>query len=284
MKFRTGIIMAPRPVPTVLRCMNSLELSGFQPQIFAEPETTKLFAINRPDAIAPIGGGIRPSDSGVFGNFQNWIQTARDLLVNADPSDAILIAEDDAVFAPDLIPMLERDLWPVPSCGCISLYCPNMSNYRQIIPGLNLTQIETPDRLSSRGNLVGALGMLFPASVLKDLVYHPSVASWNGSHRQSENPHTKPWERKAVDTWIGRTLAQMGHSIWHYSPSLVMHYEPVGVKSNSSIGHGPAKRVRQARLFVGEKPKDLLRLFKQRTSRHDIPANSDPHNEPVSGS
>jgi hypothetical protein len=159
-----------------------------------------------------------------------------------------------------------------------------MSNYKQITTGLNLTQIETPERLTSRGNLVGALALIFPASVLRNLVYHPSVTLWKGSHKQAENPNTKPWERKAVDTWIGRTLAQMGHSLWHYSPSLVLHHEPAGSKSNSSMGHGPAKRMRQARSFVGEKPRDLLRLLKQRTSRYDIPANSDPNNEPVSGS
>jgi hypothetical protein len=284
MKIHAGIIMAPRPEATVMRCFRSMQLAGFEPQIFAEPESTKLFATKRPDAIAPVGGGIVPSPSGVFGNFQNWIQASRDLLVDADPSDAILIAEDDALFAQEIAPVLERDLWPSTSCGCVSLYCPNMSNYKQITSGLNLTQIETPERLTSRGNLVGALGLIFPATVLRELVYHPSVTLWRGSHKQSENPNTKPWERKAVDTWIGRTLAQMGHSLWHYSPSLVLHHEPAGSKSNSSMGHGPAKRMRQARSFVGEKPRDLLRLLKQRTSRYDIPANSDQNNEPVSGS
>ena len=281
MKIRSGIIMAPRPEATVMRCFRSMQLAGFDPQIFAEPESTKLFATKRPDAIAPVGGGIVPSPAGVFGNFQNWIQAARDLLVDADPSDAILIAEDDALFAQDIAPVLERDLWPSISCGCVSLYCPNMSNYKQITTGLNLTQIETPEKLTSHGNLVGALALLFPAKVLREIVYHPSVTLWHGSHKQAGNPNTKPWERKAVDTWIGRTLAQMGHSLWHYSPSLVLHYEPVGSKSNSSLGHSSAKRTRQARSFVGEQPRDLLRLLKPRTSRHDIPANSDPNDEPV---
>jgi hypothetical protein len=284
MKFRSGIIMAPRPEATIMRCFRSMQLAGFDPQIFAEPESTKLFATKRPDAIAPVGEGITPSPAGVFGNFQNWIQAARDLLVDADPSDAILIAEDDALFAQNIAPVLERDLWPSTSCGCVSLYCPNATHYKQITSGLNLTQVETPQKLTNRVNLLGALGLLFPATVLRNLVYHPSVTLWHGSHKQAENPNTKPWERKAVDTWIGRTLVQMGYSLWHYSPSLVLHYEPVGSKSNSSLGHSSAKRMRQARSFVGEQPMDLLRLLKQRTSRYDIPANSDPNNEPVSGS
>jgi hypothetical protein len=284
MKFRSGIIMAPRPEATIMRCFRSMQLAGFDPQIFAEPESTKLFATKRPDAIAPVGEGITPSPAGVFGNFQNWIQAARDLLVDADPSDAILIAEDDALFAQNIAPVLERDLWPSTSCGCVSLYCPNATHYKQITSGLNLTQVEAPQKLTNRVNLLGALGLLFPATVLRNLVYHPSVTLWHGSHKQAENPNTKPWERKAVDTWIGRTLVQMGYSLWHYSPSLVLHYEPVGSKSNSSLGHSSAKRMRQARSFVGEQPMDLLRLLKQRTSRYDIPANSDPNNEPVSGS
>lgn len=281
MKIHAGIIVAPRPEATVMRCFHSMIAAGFDPRIFSEPDTSKLFAIKRPDAVAPVGGGIYPSSSGVFGNFQNWIQTARDMLHGADDSDAILIAEDDAMFAPNLISLLERDLWPVQSCGCVSLYCPSMSNYRQIIPGLNLTQVESPDRLQRKGNLVGALALIFPATVLRELAYHPSITEWKGSHKQAENPETKPWERKAVDTWIGRTLVRMGRSVWHYSPSLVLHYEPEKGKSNSSMGHGVASRVRQARTFVGENPRDLLRLLKKRVSRYDIPANPDPNNESV---
>ena len=187
-----------------------------------------------------------------------------------DRERTILMVEDDAMFAPNIMPVLERDLWPSETCGCVSLYCPNMTHYKHNYNGLNLTRIEAPGIMGRSGNLVGALALLFPVHVLRDLVYHPSVATWGGSHAQAEDPKTKPWERKAVDTWVGRTLVQMGYTIWHYSPSMVLHYEPERGRTNSTMGHSAASRTRQARSFVGTNARDLTKVFQKLKEKHDI--------------
>lgn len=273
--------VAPRPIITAEECLKSIESSGIctaqDAYLFCEPgsEYGRRGDVVRPDTFAEVEHGITPSPEGRFGNFQNWIQAARDMCALASLNDrekTILMVEDDAMFAPNLMPVLERDLWPSPRCGCVSLYCPNMTHYKQQFSGLNLTRIEAPGIIGRSGNLVGALALLFPVEVLRQLVYHPSVATWPGSHAQADRPDTKPWERKAVDTWVGRTLVQMGYTIWHYSPSMIMHYEPERGKSNSTMGHSAASksRVRQARSFVGMKPRDLTKVFQKRTEKYDV--------------
>ena len=270
MRIVCGMIVAPRPEPTAAHCMHSIARSDISVDAFCEPGSPKIFGIYRPDVFVEAGHGITPSPEGVFGNFQNWIQTARDLCSKASDTDAIMIAEDDAYFAPNIMELLQRDLWPVESCGCVSLYCPNLGHYSHRNKGLNRTLIVKADKVGRTENLVGALALVFPKPVLEQLAWHESVKDWHGSHGQASDPRTKPWDRKAVDTWIGRTLISMSRSVWHYSPSLVLHYEPKKGRSNSSMGHSVASRTRQARLFVGDSVQDLTRLFPPRKERYDI--------------
>ena len=288
MKIACGMISAPRPVETVRKCGESLSDSVGCSWIYRDGPATD---------IGVLYGGARTSESeflfekspsGVLGNFQNWVQTARDILSHCEwmdetgrkdqgplkglkSYDAILIAEDDALFAPNIYDLLQRDLWPSLDCGVVSLYCPKMSQYSTANQGLNKTRITTGKSLTTAGNLVGALALVFPRSVLQEIAYHPSVETWKGSHGQASNPNTKPWERKAVDTWIGQVLKDMGKTAWHYSPSLVYHYSPDPKVANSSLGHGTSDRNRQARSWVGEKTQDLLKLMKPLKERHDIP-------------
>ena len=266
MKIACGMISAPRPVSTVTKCMLSLADSVDAPLVFIDP--CSVF-----HQYSGIGDSLKISEEGHLGNFQNWSYAARCLLQIED-ADAILIAEDDALFAPNIHDLLQRDLWPSPDCGVVSLYCPNMSQYSTANRGLNQTKITTGKKLTTAGNLVGALALVFPRPVLQELAYHPSIETWKGSHAQAENPNTKPWERKAVDTWIGQVLKEMGKTAWHYAPSLVYHYSPNPNVSNSSLGHGVSNRNRQARIWVGESPQDLLKLMKPLKERHDIPCSN----------
>jgi hypothetical protein len=183
--------------------------------------------------------------------------------------DAILIAEDDALFCRDVHALLQRDLWPSRDCGCVSLYCPAMSHYSQTSFGLGRTRVVMREPLSSSNNLVGALALVFPAAVLRELVYHESIGLWKGSHSQARNPGTPPYERKAVDTWIGRTLVSMGLSIWNYSPSLVQHYVPNPKAANSSLGHGLANGNRQSRSWAGNSRQSVLEMIPARRERFD---------------
>jgi len=277
-KLAIGIIVAPRPTPTYKEVVASLSGIGVAPILFCEPgccvNRTEYLCVQRPTVETDsTRSTFIHSKEGTFGNFQNWIQAGRDLLEITDDADTFLICEDDALFANGIYPLLERDLWPSDNCGCVSLYCPAMSQYANGT-GLYKASIERPNGsiVSSRSNLVGSLALAFPRHVLEELVYHPSIESWKGSHQQAKSKDVRLWERKAVDTWIGRTLVEMNKEIWHYSPSLVMHWSPLpaGV-SNSSMGHdaprGPSS-VRQCRKWIGAEPGDLLKLYPQPKERY----------------
>lgn len=260
------MISAPRESPTVtdtiISLQNAFRHSEFfrQVNIFAEPGNQQVSTAEHLDRslfIRPnrIAGKMMPiSPEGRMGNFGNWIQAGRDLLAKYPQHDTFLICEDDIAITPKIRSFIESRLWPASNCGVISLYCPAMSQYGTR-PGLNRTVVLYQDPLTSRGNLVGALALLFPRKALHDLVYnYDAITAWKGSHSQARDPRTQPWERKAVDTWIGRTLVKMGYSIWHFYPSLVNHVGEV-----SSLGHGKS-RVRSARKWAGLNP-DLEKMF-----------------------
>lgn len=258
MRISVGILSAPRPEPTLNKCSQSIAESGFGLIHHATESESRSF-------LSPCE--FERSPTGSLGNFQNWLQTARDLLTM--DHDAILIAEDDGLFCRDVHALLQRDLWPSKDCGCVSLYCPAMKHYFQGSPGLFKTRIVESVPLSSRSNLVGALALVFPADVLRELVHHESISQWGGSHMQAGNPSTKLYQRKAVDTWIGRTLISMGRSIWHYSPSLIQHYVPNPKIANSSLGHGMAIGNRQSRSWAGNSKRSVLEMIPANKEKFD---------------
>lgn len=270
MNLAIGIIVAPRPVATYKETVESLTGTGVVPILFCEPgvsiKRTEYVVVDRPSVETERCLFTSSYPEGVFGNFQNWIQAGRDLLEITDDADTFLICEDDALFSFGIMPLLERDLWPSDACGCVSLYSPNMQQYKSGTGLFKTSVIHEPGRFVARSNnLVGSLALLFPRQVLQELVYHDSIAEWKGSHTQARSASTKPWERKAVDTWIGRTLVSMKKEVWHYSPSLVLHYSPLpdGV-SNSSMGHDAPRgktSTRQCREWAGRGNVDLLSLY-----------------------
>lgn len=283
MNLGIGIIRAPRPESTVQKTIDSLRASfpeGTQPIcVFQEPGSgqapLRCAYIERPEILGLGDSAFESSPEGTFGNFQNWIQTARDLLWRHQTRDTLMICEDDALFAPGILQLLERDLWPAKNCGVVSLYCPNMSQYGRT-RGLNQAHVvRTGFAPTTRNNLVGSLALVFPRHVLEKVAYHKSIDQWGGSHAQVRSKGAKPWERKAVDTWIGRTLVELKTTIWHYSPSLVLHYSPFDSKSNSSLGHDAPRgthSVRQGYEWVGSQEQDLCSLYPKPKERHEFPA------------
>lgn len=242
MRWAIGVISSPRPIETCQRTIDTIRDSWpEQPlTVFREPGCENAISncgiVDRPLRWhVGIGDSINPSPDGRFGNFGNWIQCARDLLsVSSRTAEAILIAEDDAVFSSGIRDQIEGSLWPSENCGVVSLYAPNMSQYRTQRKGLVQTRIRFRDPMSSVGNLVGALALVFRPEALSEIAFHKSIDEWKGSHSQSRAGVEGPWERKAVDTWIGRTVLSLGYSAWHFVPSMVSHG---GTGGNSSLGH-----------------------------------------------
>ena len=249
---------AKRDPPTVQATVDGLRRSwGDQPiTVFREPdcevEVQDCGRVTRPNHLA--GEAMPHSEEGKFGNFGNWIQTARDILENTT-AEVIMICEDDILIAPNIRHFVEEQLWPSTDCGVVSLYCPAMTQYRTTVRGLNETRIKLREPMGSMENLVGALALLFLPAVLRSIVYDDSVHGWRGSHSQSRDSRTKLWERKAIDTWIGRTILKLGYKAYHFYPSLVEHAGDV-----SSMGHSGNHNVRSARSFVGVNA-DVYRIF-----------------------
>jgi hypothetical protein len=238
-----GMITAKRQSPTVVDSMKSVKSafnSQHQPVLFAEPETfsnitespSGCILVNRPHTIS--ADRMPSSPSGVFYNFGNWIQSARDLLALHRECDTFLMCEDDIKLTPDLTEFIADRLWPSPHCGVISLYCPILQHFTHK-RGLIRTDVRYTDILNTHHNLVGALCLLFPRRALQELVDNQeSIDEWRGSHTQRRAKDVPKWERKAVDTWIGRTLVQMGYEIWNFNPGLVSH---TGVVSSLGNRH-----------------------------------------------
>lgn len=281
MRWLIGILVAPRPVPTVGETLASIRRSWPDeiPYCFAEPGSHECLRgeickdVLRP-SILDDGTQFIVSPEGRFGNFQNWLQSAADLLqaskwLNFSDSDAIMLCEDDAQLTAGIREYVESCLWPSEDCGVVSLYCPPLPHYRSGRGGITKTNlVHAGQKLTARNNLVGALALIFPRKVLVELVNHPSQTDWGGSHAQLRDG-VNPWERKAVDTWIGRALLEMGRAAWHFVPSLVNHYAPVVNVSNSSMGNGFNRDKRQAtgwRAMLGEtqrvKPKQVFEEVK----------------------
>lgn len=277
MEICCSVLTAERPISTLAKSIGSAIQNEITGRVSEDPPP--IGTIDH----EPIRRYLTAGHDGRYGNFQGWIRAARLSLalevdlkeivgVDKSPHEAIIMMEDDAILAPNVLPLLKRDLWPSADCGCVSLYCPAMTHYSASQAGLHKARIKLPDRPGrvATNNLVGALALVFPRHVLEELAYHPSIKTWPGSHAQAENPDTKSWERKAVDTWIGRTLLSMGKTVWNYYPSLVQHYEPDPTKSNSSLGHGRSRNARSAYRWVGPEPKDLLSMFKPPKERHEF--------------
>jgi hypothetical protein len=245
MKLAVGMITAQRPSPTVTDSITSV-IRAFnldrQIVVFAEPGSidrvdefhSKCLLVNRPYSVTPNAMPVSPS--GILGNFGNWIQSARDLLALNSDADTFLMCEDDISVTPEIHRFVSECLWPSPHCGCISLYCPAMTHYTEK-RGLVRTDVRYTDVLHTHHNLVGALCLLFPRRALEELVSNQhAIDEWGGSHQQRRMTDLQPWQRKAIDTWIGRTLIHMGWQIWNFNPGLVRH-----TGTTSSLGNNRHK-------------------------------------------
>lgn len=259
MQWAIGVMVAPRPVETVHETLYCLSTSwGLKDvTVFCEPgdyRFTGCRTVMRPETIAP--KRYLESPEGRFGNFQNWLQTADDLMKQSPDADVYMIVEDDARITRHCRSVVEDHLWPSSDCGCVSLYSPNMGAW---LHGRGLIR---PNRV----DIVGALALAFPGSVLRRMVEDPSIQKWGGSHAQVRAGHVEPWERKAVDTWVGRALHSMHRTFWSFVPSLVQHFCPVVGRSNSSMGHGAGVGCRRESVWAGLDcpPERMNQLYRPR--------------------
>lgn len=241
MQWSVGIMAAPRSDSKgLMHCVDSVENAGWSPVVFAEPGTDSAIAdrcetIFRPQVCCQ-HPALKPGPTGRFGNVQNWVQTAADLLEMNEDADAYVTIEDDAVVCREAKRFIERLIWPSNMCGAISIYAANISSCRKSPPQMFLHR---------RHGIMGTLFMIWRPECLRNLV-------WGGGVEQMMAGLTvAPEAAKAVDSWLGSELNRTGWDLWTVSPSLVHHWHPFGRSAYSSLGHGPAAGKRQAYRFVG---------------------------------
>jgi len=184
-KWAVGITSAPRKNPTLARCVRSVQRGGFDPIVFAEPgtETADVDAeiVTRPERL---------------GCWRNYVQTLRDLLERFPEAQAVMIVQDDVVFAPELREFLESELWPSTKVGCVSLYTPNYPSYEEHHNGSQPGLLKVNHR-----HLIGACAMVYPRETVRKILGHPLANDWKGVSKGPSQPD--PAKKKAVDTWVG---------------------------------------------------------------------------------
>jgi len=210
-----AITTAPRRDCTLAECVHSMRVAGWEPTIFAEPQSTK-------------------TDAKTFWNetrkgcWHNWLASAQYAIENTS-AKVILTVQDDSLFHPDSRSFTESILWPSDDAAFVSLYTPrHYSEGRGV--GVN--------RIATR-SLWGACALAWRREVLEQVVTHPAAESWAGMRPRSGNPEVIQRRRDNPsliansDTAIGIILNRIGKAMWFIDPSPVTH-----IASYSTLSHG----------------------------------------------
>jgi len=215
--WAVGITTAPRTDCTLAKCVQSVRDCGWEPIVFAEPDSTATDA-------KTITNDKR------LGVWHNWLNAARWLLANTD-SNLIMTVQDDSIFHPDSRTFAESILWPTHTTGYLSLYTPkHYSAQYGHNPGVH--RVFT-------GSLWGACALIFDRDVLRQVVDSPIARSWIGVAPASGDPRVmqrrqeQPETIANSDTAIGQIILSLGLSTYYITPSPVSH-----VSQHSTISHG----------------------------------------------
>ena len=231
-KWFCAVTTAPRQIPTVQTCLESLVVAGFNPFVFAEPGSQPLSHEFKPFLIQ------NKKRKGVWHNFLFSVKYA---LENSN-AETIITVQDDSLFHPDCKSFLEDHvLWPDERVGFVSLYTPKhyskKPNKKTMMRPFGVNRIITK-------SMWGACGLVWPRKVLEEMLELDNCVNWLGARTKSKDL----WQRKQLerrknpeqiqnsDTAIGKLMNQMGRTMWFCAPSPVQHFA-----TTSAINHGGNK-------------------------------------------
>jgi hypothetical protein len=217
-----GVTVAPRRQPTLARCLTGLAAAGWlAPRIFAEP------GVEIPPGFEHLPLTRRDS---TLGPWPNWYLGLAELFQRDPSADAYLMVQDDALLCRNVRALLEKNLWPAPKVGVISVYCPG--SYRSGVRGFF--------EVESRMGLIGALTYAFPNASVRSILSHaPTLA-----HRL-RGPAAGI---RQIDSVVGWWAHDRKLPVFYHSPSLAQH-----VSVDSTIWPTQeAFGARRAADFVGE--------------------------------
>lgn len=279
--WAVGITTAPRTKHRTLpECVQSVLANGWQPIIFAEPNTN-LSGLPELEVI---------QRSNRLGVWHNWRTAARELLDRFPEAEVILTIQDDTIFHPQAKWYAEHHFHPKPN-RVYSLYTPKHYGQRaevfdetgklrrenqpyqsarrwltkqRIQDGWKLkTYNKTPGlHKITTNSLWGACAMAFPRKVLETILSHNITQTWLG-HRGKMKPEKwrerqtkEPWRIQNSDTAIGKILTALGYEYWCVVPSLANH---IALASADGVNHGGNGGRRNAAWFAAG---DLREIFK----------------------
>lgn len=238
--WSVAVTTAPRKSPTLPRTIDSLRAAGWEPTVFAEPDS--------PECDAETVQNPRK-----LGVWHNWLQAVDHCL--ASGAGVVMTVQDDTLFHPDSKAWAEQALWPHPRCGFLSLYTPHHHSYRK--RGRSLRKLPPGINVIFEKSLWGAMAMVWHPRVLRMLRSHPLVQSWLGrrstmSEEEIAFKQANPSEIRNVDTAVGYVMRKLDRKMCYANPSPVQH-----ISEYSSIGNRPAIGKRAAS-FVADHSKRLI--------------------------
>lgn len=272
MKWSVGVTTAPRRESTLNRCAQSLQTAGWNPTVFAEPES----AIPD-DLTCPV---VMRRDR--LGVWHNWLTMVRELLDQSPDADYVLTVQDDTVLHPQAKQVVEELGWPHPATGLLMLYTPHhYSHYCQVVDAKGVLRLETWDwkrarkaardhstsvrmaehppgcRIVEEPTLWGACALVFPREVLAQVADHPVASTWQGVARRRRRSAVEPYQVKNSDVAIGKIIRALQLDIRAFVPSLAQH---IGRHSTISRRRRNTGR-RKAESF--DVSNDLLAVFRK---------------------
>jgi hypothetical protein len=229
-RWAVAVTTAPRKQPTLEICLESLQIAGWNPYIFAEPGNyTGLDGIWKDRTIR------HKKKKGVW---WNWIESCRWTLENTD-ANVIMTVQDDSLFHPDSMAIAEQFMWPAKNTGFLSLYTPKHYSIRNHLK----SKPERPlglNRITTKA-LWGACAMIWPREVLEMVMNHELIDGWLGAPLKTKSAwaerqqkrREEPWTIQNSDTAIGKIMNWTERSMWFVDPSPVQH-----IAKYSAINHG----------------------------------------------
>jgi len=262
-RWAVGVTTAPRPEPTIARCMASIEAAGFDDiVVFAEPGShteTSWNVVERPETIASPRWNLEKIEP--LGVWRNYVQSLADLLVGFPDAEAIVLFQDDTVCCRGMRRLLEHELWPAHDAFVVSPYCPDSADFD--LGGVDWTPFSSGRRPIT--DLIGACCFVYPRESAQMIVDHALSKTWRGHPRWRTRDLSKV---KNLDGFIGAVVDALNtnfnvrrrgwkYRVYYANPSLV---ETIDRGGNSSLGHNDWKQNRGASRFVGEKT-DAKNIF-----------------------
>ena len=228
-KWFCAVTTAPREIPTIKTCLESLQIAGFEPFVFAEPGSPDLPLEFKETTIR------NKKKKGVW---HNWLDSIRYALNNSD-ANIIMTVQDDSLFHPDSKSFTESILWPHKKVGFVSLYTPKHYNIKPhkktALRDCGINRVITK-------SLWGACALVWPRKVLEELLEQDLTKNWEGAPTKTKNSTVMQKRREDPslvqnsDTAIGKLMNRMGRTMWFMDPSPVNHFA-----TTSAASHGGNK-------------------------------------------